>query len=166
MAETYTYTARNANNPDEVYTFTLRGDYLQLDIAGVLEQIDKVRKAEQVEEEVRRQVKIQAKPVIFKMIESFSGPVHVSDVNSYQKGEGFTLAVWKRIAGLRCAPMVISVSRVDNLEATKAFIDELDERKKTAGHAGKFFGPLDYWFGWVGLIFLIAILIRWPHREK
>jgi hypothetical protein len=166
MAETYTYTARNADKPDEVLTFTLRGDHLYVDIAGVLEQIEKVREAEQIKEEVHRQMKAQAKPVMLKVIESFSGPVHVSDAKAYMVGDGLVVNVWRRVAGFRLAPMLISISRVDNPEATNAFITELDERKKTAGHVGKFFGPLDYWFGWAGLLVLFVILVRWPHRDK
>ena len=166
MAETYTYTARNADNPEEVVTFTLQEDYLYVNLTGVFEQIDNVRKSEERGKEIRRQVRTVAKPMFFKLIESFTGPVHISDINTGLIGERLVLNAWKRLAGFRLTPMLLSISRVDNPEAAEAFVNELSQRKMTAGRVGKFFGPLDYWFGWIGLFLLIGVLIRWPHREE
>ena len=104
--------------------------------------------------------------MFFKLIESFTGPVHISDINTGLIGERLVLNAWKRLAGFRLTPMLLSISRVDNPEAAEAFVNELSQRKMTAGRVGKFFGPLDYWFGWIGLFLLIGVLIRWPHREE
>ncbi|MBE0408136.1 MAG: hypothetical protein IBX69_00205 [Anaerolineales bacterium] len=166
MTETFTFTARDADNPDEVITFTLKGNFLFVSMTGILEQVDKVRTSQEKGEEVLRQVKTHAKPIALKMIEAFSGPVHISDASATMVGEKLVMNVWKRLAGFRLAPLVIIINRVDNPEASESFVAELNERKKDVTHIGKFFGPLDYWLGWVGLILLVVLLVRWPHRNQ
>jgi hypothetical protein len=166
MADTYTFTARNANNPDEVITLTIQDDFLHVSMTGIVEQVGKVRKSEDKKGEILRQVVSQAKPLTLKLIESFSGPVHISDANATMVGEKLILNVWKRVAGFRLAPLVVIINRVDNPQASEAFIVELNERKRIAGHIGKFFGPLDYWFGWIGLTLFVILLIRWPQKNE
>ena len=36
--KTYTYTARNINNPDDVVTFTLDNEHMRVNLTGVLEK--------------------------------------------------------------------------------------------------------------------------------
>ena len=40
MAETYTYTARSAENPERVVTFTLRGRRMSVGVGAPLEQVE------------------------------------------------------------------------------------------------------------------------------
>jgi hypothetical protein len=74
--------------------------------------------------------------------------------------------MWQRLGGLRLAPIMFNMGKIDNEAAAEAFVKELEKRKAEEEHAGKFFGPLDYWFGWLGIVFLIGFLIRWPQRKK
>jgi hypothetical protein len=165
MVDTYTFTARNADNPDEVVTLTIRDDFLYVSMTGFLEQVNKVKQSEEKGEEIFRQIRTQAKPIMLKLVESLSGPVHVSDTNATLLGERLVLSVWKRVARFRLLPVVVIINRVDNPEASEAFVAELNERKRVAGHIGKFFGPLDYWFGWIGVILLLLLLVRWPQKN-
>ena len=167
MANTYTYTARSARDPERVLTFTLYEDTLSVNLTGVLESLEQVAAAESRGDEAKKQLKTQFKPTTLKVVEKLSGPVHLGDVNVDLDDDGrFTLKSWKRVAGLRLAPLNISIGPVDNPEAAKAFIAELEQRRAASAHPSKFFGPLDYWFGWVGLVLAAVILIRWPRRES
>ena len=101
-----------------------------------------------------------------KVIETFSGPVHVSDVQAGFNDERLRLTFWQRAAGLRLAPVIFNMGKVDNADAAEAFVGELNDRKAQTTPARKFFGPLDYWAGWIGLSILIAFLLRRPGEGK
>jgi hypothetical protein len=160
--KTYTYTARSVNNPDNVVTFTLDNEHLRVNLTGVLDQASTLIGAEEKKSEIGYQLSKQTKPIVTKMMENFSGPVHVSDVQADFNGERLRLTFWQRTAGLRLAPIIFCMGKVDNVDAAGAFVDELNERKAQTKPVRKFFGPLDYWIGWVGLSFLILYLLRRP----
>jgi hypothetical protein len=163
--ETYTYTARNMNDPANVVTFTLYNNHLRVNLTGVLEQAGTVAQAEEKPAEVGRQLSTQAKPAVMKMIESLSGPAHVSDVRASLEDERLKVTLWQRVAGLRLAPVLFNMGKIDNLDAAEAFVAELNQRRETAPHAGRLFGPLDYWAGWAGLLIMVGFLLRWPGRR-
>jgi hypothetical protein len=99
-------------------------------------------------------------------MEELAGPVHISDVKGTVVGEDqLKLTIWKRMGGLRAAPVLFQFENVDKPEAAQAFISELEERKAAADHLGTFFGPLDYWLGWIGLAVVFILLWRWPRRD-
>jgi hypothetical protein len=132
-----------------------------------LESLEQVAAAESRGDEAKKQLKTQFKPTTLKVVENLSGPVHLGDVNVELDDDGqFTLNSWKRVGGLRLAPLNISIGPVDNPKAAEAFIAEFEQRRAASSHPSKFFGPLDYWFGWVGLVLVAMILIRWPRRES
>lgn len=167
MANTYTYTARSARDPERVLTFTLYKNSLSVNLTGVLESLEQVATAERRGDEAKKQLKSQFKPTTLKVVENLSGPVHLGDVNvELDATNQFALKSWKRVGGLRLAPINISIGPVDNPEAAEAFIAEFEQRRAASSHPSKFFGPLDYWFGWIGLVLLAVILIRWPRRES
>ena len=59
------------------------------------------------------------------------------------------------------------MGQVDNEEAAEAFVDELEQRKEeTKSNASRFFGPLDYWIGWAGMLLLIGLFIRRPKNNE
>lgn len=163
--ETYTYTARNVNDPDRVVTFTLYNNHLRVNLTGVMEQAGTVINAEEKSAEIGRQLSTQAKPAMVKMVENFSGPAHVNDVDASLEDERLKVLLWQRFGGLRLAPVQFNMGKIDNPDAAEAFVNELDQRKETAPSAGRFFGPLDYWVGWAGLLFVVGILFRWPRRR-
>jgi hypothetical protein len=170
MADTYTYTARNADNPDKVVTFTLYGNYLRVNLTGVLEKIGKISASDEKTEQVKEQLKADVQPTAMKVVENISGPFHVSDVTSNlvisDDDVSLKVGAWQRVGGLRLAPLWINVGWVDNPEAAEAFVSELEARKAAAEHPGKFFGPLDYWAGWAIVGFLVSVLFRWPRRKS
>lgn len=165
MTNTYTYTARSADDPQRVITFTLREEYLEINLTGMLDSIEEVVSGEEKGDTIKAQVKTQAKPAALKVMEAFSGPIHISDVMGEVEEDKLKLRVWKRLGGLRAAPVLLDFASVDNPEAAKAFITELNERKRRAEHLGRFFGPLDYWFGWIALAVVLLVLWKWPRKK-
>jgi hypothetical protein len=164
--QTYTYTARSVNDPENVVTFTLDDGHLRVNLTGLFDQASKIGQAEARTAELKQQITTQAKPMAMKLVEEFSGHVHVKDVQASLSDEKLQVALWHRLAGLRLAPVVFNMGKIDNQEAAQAFINELEQRQESESHAGKFFGPLDYWFGWVALILVVGLLIRWPSRKE
>ena len=163
---TYTYTARSLNRPDNVVTFTLDNGHMRINLTGLLEQASLVAQTEDKSAELKQQVSTQAKPAALKLAEQVSGPVHLSDVQASLTDERLKITLWQRLGGLRLAPIILNMGRIDNRKAAEAFVTELKERQAEETHIGKFFGPLDYWFGWVALGLVIAFLIRWPGRKE
>lgn len=165
--KTYTYTARNIYDPDKVVTFTLYDGHMRVNLTGLLDQANTIASSEEKSGELKRQVSLQAKPALLKLKEGLSGPVHISDVNAKMDDDQLQVTLWQRLGGLRLAPVRVDMGRVDNEEAAEAFVDELKQRKgETKSNASKFFGPLDYWIGWAGLLLLIGLFIRRPKSSE
>lgn len=165
MADTYTFTARSAENPDKVITFTLYGEYLRINLTDVVDRLGRIATAEERGAEIREQIKSHAQPTTAKFIENVTGPVHLRDVNARFDGERFSLSAWKRALGLRLAPIYFSMGTIDNPDAAQSFVNELERRKESSEHIGKFFGPLDYWMGWAGVVLGITLLLNWPESK-
>jgi hypothetical protein len=165
MKDTYTYTARNVDNPEAVVTFTLENDHLRLSLPELLEKVTQVAQAGERAHEAARQLKSQLKPGTLKAIEGALGPVHVNDTSVWLTAQQLKVLLWQRLAGLRIVPMWLNLGRVDNPEAAAAFVNEVRQRKGAAPHPGRFSGPLDYWAGWAGLLLVIALLIRWSRNR-
>jgi len=159
---TFTYTARNAEEHGRVLTFTLQGEYLRINLTGLADSVSEALtgKAEEEEGDAGQKLKEQAGPTTLKVLEEISGPLHVGDVSGSLKSGQFKLTAWKRVGGLRAAPIVLNMGQVDNPEAAGAFLEELKARKGAASRISSFFGPLDYWFGWLGILLVIVFFIR------
>lgn len=163
--ETYTYTARSAINPNKVVTFTLYDSHMRVNLTGFLEQASKVAGADEKPAEIRQQFSTQVKPAAVKMVENLSGPVHIHDVDTRLSGEQLKVTLWQRAGGLRLAPVQFSMRKVDNHEAAKAFVDEVDQRKTESSPRSRFWGPLDYWLGWAGALLLVGFFFRWRRKQ-
>jgi len=74
---TYTYTARNANNPDKVVTFTLDNSHMRVNLTGILDQTSKISAADDKKAEIQNQLSMQAMPAALKLAENISGPFTV-----------------------------------------------------------------------------------------
>ncbi len=159
---TYTYTARNANDPDRVVTFTLDDEYLKVNLTDWMDQASTILQSEEKPSEIKEQIKKQAAPSAAKLMETIAGKVHVSDVRANLDDAHLTVTLWQRAGGLRLSPMRLNMGNVDNVDAAESFLNEIEIRKQETQHTSKFFGPLDYWFGWAALIFVVALLLRWP----
>jgi hypothetical protein len=158
--KTYTYTARNADDPDKVVTFTLDEERMRVNLTDLVDETQKVIDSESKPKILMHQIKSKAKPIVMKVKERVSGPVHISDVDAKLKEDKFLVRMWPRVAGLRLAPVGINMGQIDNEDAAEAFVDELEFRKETEPAARKFFGPFDYWIGWAGLMLLAGLFIR------
>lgn len=163
--ETYTYTARSADDPSNVVTFTLYDLRMQVNLTGVLDQVSTLAGAEAKPEAIQRAISTQFKPAMTKILENLSAPVHLSDVEARFQGEQLKITLWQRVKGLRLAPILFKIQRVDNPDAAEAFVNELNQRKSTIPHAGRFAGPLDYWLGWIGLLLVVVSLLRWQRES-
>jgi hypothetical protein len=138
-----TLTLHETNRPDRPITFTLDGNLFQLDIRALFapEQPEPGIPPKQPWEE---RLAMMTK----KIIEPFSGPVHVKDVLFLAQGENITVQIWKRARGLRLAPMVIGLNGIDDPQAAANFADLVRERSLAAPRPGRYAGPLDYWGAW------------------
>ncbi len=166
MPFTYTYTARNKDNPDRVLTFTIFENYLRVNLTGLIDQVSEVVSEEDSQSAVKDFLSTQSGSAIYKAVERLSGPIHVNDVDPYYESGQFKLRFWKRIAGLRFAPITLSMGNVDNPEAAGQFIDTLMTRQDKAESPGPFAGPLDYWASWIGLLIGLIVLIKWPRKKE
>jgi hypothetical protein len=164
--QTYTYTARSVENPDQVVTFTLYDGHMRVNLTGYMDQASAVGHAEEKRIEIREQISAQAKPIVMKVVEEMTEPVHVNDVQARLLDDRLRITLWQRLAGLRLAPVMFNMGQIDNEEAAEAFVNELEQRQEEESYVGKFFGPLDYWIGWLGMIVVIGILLRWPGRKE
>jgi hypothetical protein len=166
MSFTYTYTARSTEDSSKAVTFTIIDDKLKIDLTGLYDQVSEMSKEEERKDVLKDILSTQSKFVILKTMEKLSEPVHLTDIKPSYDDEDFTLTFWKRVGGLRLAPIVILMGEVDNPEAAQAFIATLEERKSQIGKPGIFSGPLYYWFTWAALAISALILIRWPHKKE
>jgi hypothetical protein len=165
MADTYTYTARSAENPERVVTFTLRNSRLSVGVGAPLEQVERAieigrgeeRPEEPFEEgvpaeiEEGRRPKLWLRPIAVSLVEQGTRPMHVDDVVASVMGESLHVRAWVRAGGLRLVPITLIDGRVDNPVAARDFVDEVQARKAVTGF--KPFGLLDYWATWILAVF-------------
>ena len=166
MPFTYTYTARNKDNPNRVVTFTIFDDYLKVNLTGLIDQVSEVVEGEDRQAAVKEFLTTQSGTAIHKVLERLSGPVHINDVSPYFEDGALKLISWRRIAGLRFAPIVLMMGNVDNPEAAGQFIETLMERQSQSDTPGIFTGPLDYWATWIAMVIGVIALIKWPRKKN
>lgn len=169
MEDTYTYTARSARHPEKVITFTLHDDSLTMDVGAMLEQAQRTMKSATAEEGEEAEAPQWLKPMAANLMEVAARPFHVGDIEASAKDEGLQVAAWVRAGGLRTVPFLFVMERVDNPEAAQTFVKELKRRKTAAKLPAKMPGPLDYWFGWLGIalgVILTLVLVRKWTRDK
>jgi len=168
MKKTYTYTARNADEPAQVVTFTLYDHSMSVELGAPLEHIERALQSvsEEIEEEKEARVYAWLKPVVVSLLERGTRPFDIVDVDASVKDGGLRITAWGRSGGLRVAPVTFAMERVDNPAAAQAFVEELNRRKASAARPGKFSGPLDYWVTWFLTGFLAAaLLVGWLRKR-
>jgi hypothetical protein len=157
--DTYTYTARSVEDPAQVITFTLHDHSMSVDLGTALEHVERALQLEQADSVATAVMEPLAKPMALSVWERVSRPVSVADVNASAAGNWLQVTSWIRALGLRLAPVPFVMQQVDNPDAAHAFVDELNERKKTALRPGAFRGPLDYWITWLMGSLAVAMLV-------
>jgi len=177
MAKTYTYTARSAENPERVVTFTLRDSRMSVGVGAPLEQVERAIQLGRGEEEPEEQVeegaelevresarpKLWLRPLAVSLIERGTQPVHVDDVAAELADDWLQVKAWIRTGGLRLIPITLIDGRVDNPVAARDFVEEVQERKTVTGL--DLLGLLDYWATWiVAGVFALVMLQQWRRK--
>jgi hypothetical protein len=167
MENTYTYTARSAENPDHIVTFTLHDDQMTVSVAAPLEQVEqmiaKLRRKEDEGAEETDDSKLWLKPLAVSLVERGTGSFNIEDVSARLEGEVLLVRAWVRLGGLRGSPITLFHERVDNLDAADAFVWEVDARKE---QVDELVLPLDYWLTWLGLAAgLFFFFVVWRRRR-
>jgi hypothetical protein len=167
---TYTYTARSAEDPTQVVTFTLHDHSVSVELAAPLEHVERALSGEEGEAEAASKAEIRPwlKPMAISVMERVTRPFNIADMIASAEDDRLHVKAWVRAGGLRVAPFVLMMEHVDNPEAAQAFASEVEERKATAGHPGRFRGPLDYWASWLlaGLVMGTLLWIGLRREEK
>jgi hypothetical protein len=172
MENTYTYTARSAEDPDRIVTFTLHGNRMSVGVGAPLEQVEQVirasREVPSEEESVEAErPTLWLKPLAVSLAERGTRALHVSDVDADVDGDELWVRGWIRTGGLRLFPLTLTGGRVDNPDAARAFVAELEERKESSGAQLGMFGFFDYWASWVALgIFVLGFFRFWRRRMQ
>jgi hypothetical protein len=176
MAETYTYTARSADNPERVITFTLRDSRMSVGVGAPLEQIEqavRLGRSEEGEEKVEEGAEVEVteaerprlwlRPLAVSLIERGTRPVRVEDVVAELADDWLEVKAWIRTGGLRLVPITLIDGRIDNPVAAQDFVDEVEQRKTAGGL--NVLGLLDYWATWIlAGLFALAMFQRWRRR--
>lgn len=155
MKNTYTYTARSANNPEDVVLFTLSDHSLYVGVAAPLELAEQAVEGAEGEEGLGEQIPDVAKPAAVSTWQRITHPFHIGDVEARSTRGGLQVRCWTRTAGLRLAPVIFAFRKVDNPVAAEAFVDEIDRRKEAAVGPRRLPGLLDYWAGWLAGAFAL-----------
>jgi hypothetical protein len=168
MEKTYTYTARSADNPEQVVTFTFYDHHLIVDVGAPIEHVERALRARQAEEDEQGEYHIQPwlKPMAISAIERSTHPFNVSDVYADVDEKQLSVTAWVRASGLRLAPVTFNMAHVDNPDAAEAFVKQLEVRKADDGGSGGLPGLLDYWATWfVGAFSTVALLGAWLRKR-
>jgi hypothetical protein len=167
MEKTYTYTARSADNPEQVVTFTFYNRHLLVDIGVPIEHVERALQARQGgDQEEKYHIQPWLKPMAISAIERSTHPFNVSDVYADVDEGRLSLTAWVRAGGLRLAPVTFNMAHVDNADAAGAFVKQLEARKAEGHSPGRFPGLLDYWATWfVGALSTIVLLGAWLRKR-
>ena len=170
LENTFTYTARSLENPENVVTFTLHDHSMSVDMSVPIENLE--RALQSAAEAEQKMIPISQlpwlRPVSASLIQWGTHPFRVADIEASLEGYRLGVLAWIRLGGLRLAPIPLPIEPVDNPEAAEAFVKELSARKDTAESPGRFQGPLDYWAGWLlsALLIIIPTLIWLRGKDK
>lgn len=169
MENTYTFTARSAQEPAHVATFTLHDGHMAVDIGASLPEVEKLlRNGDDSGEGAMDLAEAGAswlKPGAAWLVQRILRPFSVADVKAEAAGASLQVKAWIRARERRLVPITLEWDQVDNPEASQAFADEVHERQVSTSRPGKYPGPLDYWVTWLAGtaaagLFLLAAMRR------
>jgi hypothetical protein len=171
MDETYTYTARSLEHPEQTLTFTLRNGHMSVDLSTPMEQVERMlqaRRDEDGEPAVRDEADeggLWFKPLAVSLLERGVGPFEVTDVSAIARQNQLRIRAWYRAGGLGLVPITLINSRIDNPEAAHAFVHEIARRKEEASAVGGPLALLNYWLTWfVAIAALFALFNFWRNK--
>jgi hypothetical protein len=166
MENTYTYTARNIENLQQVVMFTLQNHHLSVGIGAPIEQIEAaLDQFGNKEESAEALSQLWLRPLAVSLLERGVGPFRIDDVNAVFSDGCLTVSAWYRTGGLALAPVTLIKGQVDNPPAARAFIKELNNRKGRLDTPPVPMKILDYWITWVAAgIAGVALFQIWRRR--
>jgi hypothetical protein len=170
MGNTFTFTARNVEDLNQVITFTLQDQWMQVGsgpfqetLEAAIEKIG-VDTGDEEPEGVESAGKLWIKPLAVSLFERGLGKFHVNDVVAKIEDDRIRVRAWYRTGRLALLPITLMNGRVDNPKAAHAFVEELDVRKAEAKGKFGFLGILDYWGTWIFMgISLAGLFGLWNH---
>jgi hypothetical protein len=168
---TFTYTARSANDPNKMAMFTLHNGSVSVELGNaIMEQVGEAYDTYQDEESDNR-LRTWIKPAATGSLQKLIKPVPLADFDAEVSGDALQTTAWIRAGGLRLAPVMMTWQEVDNPAGAKAFVTELKNRKEMIQDNRTRPAPLDYWASWIAIglmtVALPIIFIRqWQKREQ
>ncbi len=167
MQNTYTYTARNVDDPAQVVTFTLHDKWLSVDIGAPLEHLERTVNALKDHDNARNVASSWLKPLAVSLIQRKTQPFRISDIKASAEEDELTLKSWTRMGGLRLNPITLMRGRVDNPDAAHAFVAELNRRREAESTLLPGLGLLNYWGTWVvAALSLFGSFLFWRNRAQ
>ena len=166
MEDTYTYTARSIEYPEQAVTFTLHDHHMSVEMAAPVEQIERLLPHDEDEEgELDEEAKIWLKPLAVSLIERGTGPFRLEDVYPQADEDRLRVKAWYRAGGLGLMPVTLLDGRVDNPDAAQAFVEEVSRRKDEVQGAAGMLSILNYWITWFAAGFLFfGLLSMWRRK--
>jgi hypothetical protein len=167
MENTYTYTARSIENPEQVVTFTLQDHHMSVGVGAPMDQIETVLQQVDTGEEGESEspANLWLRPLAVSLLERGVGPFRVADVNASAEEDRLRVNAWYRTGGLALAPITLMNGRVDNPLAAQAFVEELEERKSEVTGIGDLLNVLDYWVTWIlGAALMLGLFQIWRRK--
>ena len=155
MVKTYTYTARKKEDASQVVTFTLYDRRLAIQ-PGPGSQIERLMHPDGAGDKSA----IWSKAVA--LLKKTRTPLFsLIDVGAGIEKDNLRLMIWSRSKDQRWVPVTVIMKHIDNPEAARAFVKELNRRKMSALQREQFlawFRCRGYWLisGW--LTALMAML--------
>lgn len=159
---TFTFTARSAQNPDQMATFTLQGDTVTVQLGNAI--LERVEHAfDSVQGEAPNRFTNWIEPAATGALQKVMQPISLVDFDANMSGDALNIVAWIRVGGLRLAPIVVTWKQVDNPAGAEAFVAEIQQRRKTVLEEGKVPDVTDYWATWIllGIITTILPLLWW-----
>ena len=166
MRDTYTYTARSIEHPEQAVTMTLHDDSMSVGLGAPVEQIERALRAGGAKEVGKALAALPLKPLAMSLIEEGVGPFHIADVDAEAEGSRLRVRAWYR-AGLELLPVTLVDGEVDNPVAAHDFANEVEYRQAMLEEEPGLPGLLDFWITWIaGVLAVFALAVILMNRDR
>jgi hypothetical protein len=162
MERTYTYTARSAEDPARIVTFTLHDHRMSVGLGVPVEQIARLLPSDKEDKGIQdgEKPRLWLKPLGLVLLERRTHPFRILDVSAEMAEDRLRVRAWVRPGGLALLPITLLSGPIDNVEAAQSFVAEVEQRKAKAAGLFGFLRFLDYWLTWLGLLVFFAALFQ------
>jgi hypothetical protein len=140
MAKTYTYTARSADDPTQVITITLYNHTLSIGPSTPEQIAPRLRSTMPTAKPEADDLSADWTKAVALLQESNCGRFALMDVETSIVKDSLRLVIWSRSNKRHWLPITIAMEHVDNPDAARAFVKELNRRKMSARRRERLFG--------------------------